>query len=78
MKVDCSLLQIEDIGRDDTWRIDDQGTQGVEWVQINDGDFIATTCIFNSEIRNTTTIGGISSQAEMCIGFLSCELLLPR
>lgn len=65
------LEKVEDIARDDTWDIDLQGTQDVELLHIKDGEFIATTCIFDSESKDTPTPGGLSSQEEMCVGFLS-------
>lgn len=62
---------MEDIGRDDYWHIDLQGQKDVPFLTIQDGDYIATTCVFNSDHLDTATVGGLSSQEEMCIGFLS-------
>lgn len=71
LKLCCG--QVQDVARDDFWHIDYQAEKEIPNVRIKDGDYLATTCIYNSDKKNNVTVGGIAAQEEMCVGFLSCE-----
>lgn len=65
--------QIEDIAREDSWDVGLQAEKEVPLLKIRDGDYLATTCIYNSDKREIVTLGGRSSHDEICLGFLAGE-----
>ncbi|CAM9565819.1 DBH-like monooxygenase protein 1 homolog [Lampetra fluviatilis] len=63
--------QISDLGRDMGYDFNFQETRYLkELVSVMPGDSIITECLYNSKERSSTTTGGLSTQEEMCLGFL--------
>ncbi|GMH44491.1 hypothetical protein BSKO_12443 [Bryopsis sp. KO-2023] len=65
------LEKVEDIGRDDKWRFDTQNMIPVSGMKIKNGEFISTTCLYDSSDRTEVTIGSLGSRDEMCIGYIA-------
>lgn len=63
------LQKIEELSRDDAWSFDLQKYGRMTARKLRDGDYIATTCVFDSTDRDGYTTGGISSFDEMCINY---------
>ncbi|CAM9565748.1 unnamed protein product [Lampetra fluviatilis] len=63
--------QIDELGRDMGYDFNFQETRYLKkLVSVMPGDFIITECLYNSKDKATTTTGGLSTQEEMCLGFL--------
>lgn len=56
--------------RDDDFDFDSQQFQAVD-VQVEPGDELRTTCVYDSSERTETTPGGPGSEEEMCINFMA-------
>uniref|UniRef100_A0A1X7ULI6 Copper type II ascorbate-dependent monooxygenase C-terminal domain-containing protein n=1 Tax=Amphimedon queenslandica TaxID=400682 RepID=A0A1X7ULI6_AMPQE len=48
-----------------------RGIEELKPIDSNPGDGIMLTCTYNSENRNTVTLGGESTYEEMCLSFLN-------
>jgi hypothetical protein len=59
-------MQLRDIGREDAYKYELQYSRRFEDIAIKHGDFLSTTCIYNSMERTVVTPGGLASRQEMC------------
>ncbi|GMH44425.1 hypothetical protein BSKO_12377 [Bryopsis sp. KO-2023] len=63
------LEKVEDLGRDDAWTFNNQRSIAMDSMRIQNGDYIAVTCLYDSDERDEVTVGNIGSYDEMCIAF---------
>ncbi|CAD7700089.1 unnamed protein product, partial [Ostreobium quekettii] len=63
------LEKVDELSRDDAYDFNLQRFSRMAPTPLRDGDFLATTCIFNTMDRVEITSGGLGSYDEMCIGF---------
>lgn len=65
-------MQMGDLGREDSFNYELQYTRFLpEERTVRNGDVLTTTCIFDSMDRTEVTPGGLGSQEEMCVNFLT-------
>ena len=66
------LMQVGELSRDDAWDFDLQKYGQMAPKTLRDGDYLATTCVYDSTERDDYTTGGLGSYDEMCINYLFC------
>jgi len=62
---------LELIGRTDSFDYNLQRPYDLENTFLSNGDLVSTSCVYNTQGKNETVRGGLGSQDEMCIHFLS-------
>ncbi|GMH41177.1 hypothetical protein BSKO_09087 [Bryopsis sp. KO-2023] len=60
-----------DVARDDSWSFIGQKYFKIDPVKLYDGDYVATTCLYNTKNRDEVTVGGLGSREEMCFNILA-------
>ncbi|KAJ3340735.1 hypothetical protein HDU93_006405 [Gonapodya sp. JEL0774] len=70
-------VEIAELGRVRYWDNNVQSLQFVDNYTLFPGDYIETTCTYDSSKRTTPTKGGLATSDEMCLFFISYWPLMP-
>jgi len=65
------LEKVKELSREDAFDFNVQRVTPTAAVKLRNGDYLATTCVYDSMGRDNYTFGGLGSYDEMCINFLS-------
>jgi len=65
------LEKVKELIREDAFDFNVQRRIPTAALKLRNGDFLATTCVYDSTERDVDTLGGIGSYDEMCINYVT-------